>query len=77
MCCSLWKEAHTYVTSANGRRLQRQRMVAHNVVDVPFVSAVVVRRSWRGEVKALSTPEAVARVACVVGVLLFENRFCL
>ena len=34
----------TYVTSAKGRLLRRQRMVAHNVADVPFVSAVMLRR---------------------------------
>ena len=34
----------TYVTSANGRLLRGQRTVAHNVTDVPFVFAALVRR---------------------------------
>ena len=36
--------AQTYVRTANGCLIRGQRMVAHNVADVSFVFAVMVRR---------------------------------
>ena len=41
---SLKGSVQTYVPTANGRLLRGQRMVAHNVADVSFVFAVMVRR---------------------------------